>query len=97
MIKWRPFCHFLCHGMDSGTIPVSHYWIAWNQIQLYPQVTVTLKDIPETIFCPYDGKVGEQLLRCCLKKVEHCLNSIVKLRMLVNTKKMSFYRKIIKY
>ena len=54
--------------------------------------SIEKNDIPEIIFClPYDRKVGEQLLKCCLKKVEHCLNSNVKFRVLYNTKKMSFY------
>ena len=49
-------------------------------------------DIPEIIFrLPYAGKVGEQLLKRCLKKVKHCLNSNVKFRVLYDTKKMSFY------
>ena len=49
-------------------------------------------DIPEIIFpLPYAEKVGEQLLKCCLKKVKGCLNSNVKFRVLYDTKKMSFY------
>ena len=54
--------------------------------------SIEKNDIPEIIFhLPYAGKVGEQLLKRCLKKVKRCLNSNVKLRVLYDTKKMSFY------
>ena len=42
----------------------------------------------------HSGKVGEQLLKRFLKKVKRCLNSKVKLRVLYDTKKISFYYNI---
>ena len=48
--------------------------------------------IPEIIFhLPYAGKVGEKLLKRCLKNVKRCLNSNIKFRVLYDTKKISFY------
>ena len=85
MKKFRRVCHafpncvskpMLCHLKSHSTIPSSNNSIEKN-------------DIPEIIFhLPYTGKVGEQLLKRCLKKFEHCLNSNVKFRVPYDTKKM---------
>ena len=62
---------------SNSAIPSSNK-VKWNRI-------------PEIIFrLPYTRKVGEKLLKRCLKKVKH-LNSNVKFRVLYNTKKISFY------
>ena len=54
--------------------------------------TTEKNDISETIFrLPYAGKVGEQLLKRCLKRVKRCLTSNVTFRVLYDKKKMSFY------
>ena len=54
--------------------------------------SIEKSEIPEIIFrLPYAGKVDEQLLKLCLKKIKRCLNSNVKFRVLYDTKKMSFY------
>ena len=82
-MSWNGFPNYfskpLLHCLKSNsTIPSSN-----NRIEE--------TDIPEIIFhLPYAGKVGEQLLKCCLKKVK-CLNSNVKFRVLYNKKKMLFY------
>ena len=45
--------------------------------------SIEKSDILEIIFrLSYTGKVGEQLLKRCLKKVKRCLNSNVKFRVL---------------
>ena len=45
----------------------------------------------EIIFrLPYAGKLGEQLLKRHSKKVKRCLNSNIKIRLLYDTKKISF-------
>ena len=54
--------------------------------------SIEKNDTPKIIFrLPYAGKVGEQLLKRCLKKFKCCLNSYVKFRVLYDAKKMLFY------
>ena len=83
-MSWNGFPNYvnkplLRHLKSNSTIPSSNNSIEKN-------------DIPEIIFrLRYVGKVGEQLLKRCLKKVKRCLNSNVKFRVLYDTKKMSFY------
>ena len=82
MLKLRK----LCRGMDSvlnclksNSAIRSSNNVKWNRI---PEINFRL---------PYARKVGEKLLKRCLKKVKHYLNSNVKFRVLYNTKKISFY------
>ena len=85
MLKLRK----LCRGMDSvlnclksNSAIRSSNNVKWNRI-------------PEIIFrLPYARKVGEKLLKRCLKKVKHYLNSNVKFRVLYNTKKISYCIKL---
>ena len=52
-------------------------------------------DTPEIIFLlPYAGKVNEQLLGHCLKKVKRSANSNVKFRVVYKIKIISFYSNI---
>ena len=75
LISWNGFPNYvskqLLHRLKSNSvIPSSNNSIEKN-------------DIPQIIFyLPYDGKLGEQLLKRCSKKFKHCQNSNVKLRML---------------
>ena len=83
-MSWNGFPNYVSKALlrrlkSNSSIPSSNNSIEKN-------------DIPEIIFrLPYAGKVGEQLLKRCLKKVKHCLNSNVKFRVFYDTKKMSFY------
>ena len=83
-MSWNGFPNYVSKTLlrllkSNSTIPSSNNSIERN-------------DTPENIFrLPYAGKVGEQLLKRCLKEVKRCLNVNVKFRVLYDTKKKSFY------
>ena len=66
-------------------------FISWNGFPSYISKAL-LQNVTEIFFrLPYIGSKGEQLVNYCLNKIRRCLKINVKVVVIYDTKKISFY------